>query len=40
MKKIKLVKGKKYKYEMYSFVGGKKYVINGALKVKKTIIKR
>lgn len=40
MKKIKLIKGKKYKYEIYSFVGGKKYATNGALKIKKTIIKR
>lgn len=35
MKKIRLVKGKKYQYEIYSFVGGKKYVTNGTFKVKK-----
>lgn len=39
-KKIKLLKGKKYRYEVYSYVGGEKYTINGRLKVTKNIIKR
>lgn len=40
MKKIKLIKSKKYKYEIYSVVEGKKYMTSGILKVKRTIMKR